>query len=163
MSSKPTTRIKRTSWWPCKFPLEVRDCLQYESEEVIEAKNTELRIRIAELKNELKSLVIEEVRQQWESEILDHKYLEILKDRGVFYMRFCDIWRNMGIVQRVNKSQGASDYASELKSVGTYHLESYKDENGLGARNSAINYRIRGSLSNDTSAGGRSAQSFEHD
>lgn len=88
-----------------------------ESEESINEALIPLVEKEIQLKQEVAALLKEEERQQWESEILDAKCLTLLKDKGVIYMRFCDIWRTMKNVLRVTKSQTASDFASDLKNV----------------------------------------------
>jgi hypothetical protein len=88
-----------------------------ESEESINEALLPLVEKEIQLKQEVAELIKEEEKQQWESEILDAKCLTLLKDKGVFYKRFCDLWRTMRNVLRVTKSQVASDFASDLKNV----------------------------------------------
>jgi hypothetical protein len=106
----------------------------YESEESLNEAVFPLKEKERHLREELTHLIKEERLQQWESEILDNKCDALLKDKGVFYMRFCELWRTMKTVHRVTKSQVASDFASDLKQVEIDHSESDQDAHACGNR-----------------------------
>lgn len=89
----------------------------YESEESINEVVKSLVEKENRLQEELEEIMTQEEMEAWKSDILDAKCQHLLKDKGVIYMRFCELVRTMRSVLRVMKSQTATDFASDLQLV----------------------------------------------
>ncbi len=101
-----------------------------ESEDKEERICQNLREEIRELQKTKNDILIREEWEHWEREALYHKYYEVLRDKGIFYTRFCEELRIMKNVTRVTRYQQAANYATELRNVDPrFILESNKDEN----------------------------------